>query len=125
MNTIATVPATAPPNSAPESGSPPERAGAPGDFAATLTNIASARTAPAEGHKETDKPAADDQSTAGDRDRESQSALDPAAIVLAPAAPALPAVPAKADKTADQGDDSALDQATLPRPPCRWPRSSR
>ena len=50
MRSIPTVPATAPPNSAPPSGSPPtERTGAEGDFAATLTNIATARTATAEG----------------------------------------------------------------------------
>ena len=63
MTAIPTVPATAPPTGAQQSGSPAaERAGGQGDFAATLTDIATARTAPAEGHKETDRPAADDQS---------------------------------------------------------------
>ena len=57
MRTSPAAPATAPPT-----GLPPGQgasAGAQGDFAAALTNIATARTATAEGHKEADKPAAD------------------------------------------------------------------
>ena len=62
MNAIPTVPAPAPPTGAQPSGSPAaERPGGQGDFAATLTDIATARTAPAEGHKETDRHAGDDQ----------------------------------------------------------------
>ena len=105
MRSIPMVPATAPPTSAPPSGSPPtERAGAPGDFAATLTNIATARTALAEGHKEADKPAADDQPTAGERERDQQSALDPAPVVPVPADPAVTVASGPADGSSDDAD---------------------
>ncbi|HEX5900523.1 MAG TPA: flagellar hook-length control protein FliK [Solirubrobacteraceae bacterium] len=111
MRTISTAPATAPPTVAPESGSPPTQgAGAPGDFAAALNIIATARTAVAEGHTEADKPAADDQSTAGDRERDPQSTLDPATLLPALAEPAVPAASGQGDKPADQADGTAPDQ---------------
>ena len=92
MSAIPTVPATAPPTGAPQSGSPAaERAGGQGDFAATLTDIATARTAPAEGHKDTDRPAADDQSTGAERQPEQQPALDAAPVTPAPAEQDAPA----------------------------------
>jgi flagellar hook-length control protein FliK len=96
MSAIPTVPATAPPTGAQQSGSQAvERAGGQGDFAATLTDIATARTAPAEGHKDTDSPA-DDQSTGADRQPEQQ-----------PVADAAPATPADQDASAASNDDDA------------------
>ncbi len=112
MSAIPTVPATAPPTGAQQSGSPAaERAGGQGDFAATLTDIATARTAPAEGHKETDSPAADDHPTGADRQPEQQPALAVAPVAAAPAEHAAPAPPAHDDADGDDTDATPAPDA--------------
>jgi flagellar hook-length control protein FliK len=101
MTAPTAVPATAPPNGAPPGRGAPE--GAEGVFAATLTDIATARTATAEGHIK----ASDDHSAAG-TPQEADAPQPPAtpdgqlaqAAALAVAAPVTPPAAAPAQTAA-------------------------